>query len=227
MLTEFGPEIWITDGARIPQTLGFRYPTRMVVIRLADGGMWLHSPVTPTPALLEAVTALGPVAHLVAPNLLHHLDIGDWQAAFPDAMLHALPGLRAKRPDLRIDADLSVPAWPGQIDQITLRNRITDEAVFFHRASGTAIFTDLLQQFPPGWFTGWRGVIARLDAMTGPAPQVPRKFRLGFAGQRPQARAAVAQILRWPTQRVLMAHGAPVADAGEATLRHAFRWLIR
>jgi hypothetical protein len=29
-------------------------------------------------------------------------------------------------------------------------NRITTEVVFFHRQSGTAIFADLIQQFPRG-----------------------------------------------------------------------------
>ena len=46
-------------------------------------------------------------------------------------------------------------------------NAITTEAVFFHRKSGVALFCDLLQHFPPGWFTGWRAVIAKLDGMTG------------------------------------------------------------
>ena len=50
------------------------------------------------------------------------------------------------------------------------------------------MFTDLLQQMPQGWYKGWRSLVARLYLMTGPRPQVPRKFRLAFTG-RAQARA--------------------------------------
>jgi hypothetical protein len=103
-------------------------------------------------------------------------------------------------------------------------NRITTEVVFFHRASGAVLFTDLLQQYPRGWFKGWRGLIAGLDLMTGPEPAVPRKFRAAFADRR-AARMTVERILQWPAQSVLMAHGAPVTSDAPAFLSRAFRWL--
>lgn len=37
-LTSFAAEIWLAAGPELA-TLGFAYPTRMVVIRLADGGL--------------------------------------------------------------------------------------------------------------------------------------------------------------------------------------------
>lgn len=35
MLTPFGGEIWITDGPEVA-VVGFRYPTRMAIIRLSN-----------------------------------------------------------------------------------------------------------------------------------------------------------------------------------------------
>ena len=49
------------------------YTTRMVVIRLADGSLWLHSPIQFTSDLAKQIDALGEVRYLVAPNKLHHL----------------------------------------------------------------------------------------------------------------------------------------------------------
>jgi len=103
---------------------------------------------------------------------------------------------------------------------------ITTEAVFFHRASRTALFTDLLQQFPPGWFAGWRTLVARLDLMVRPGPTVPRKFRLAFT-DRAAAREGLRQILGWPTGKVLIAHGTPVTEDRQAFLMRAFRWQVR
>jgi hypothetical protein len=96
--------------------------------------------------------------------------------------------------------------------------------VFFHRASATVLFTDLIQQFPPGWFGGWREIVARLDLMTEAEPAVPRKFRNTFVNRR-AARAALARIQAWPAEKVLMAHGAPVERDGRTFIGRAFRWL--
>jgi hypothetical protein len=37
--------------------------------------------------------------------------------------------------------------------------------------------------------------------------------------------AALARILAWPAQNVVMAHGMPVTGEGRAFLGRAFRWL--
>lgn len=226
-LRPFAPDLWLAAGPEA-DVMGFRYPTRMAVIRLSDGGLLVWSPVSLTEGLRREVEALGEVRFLVAPNTLHHLFLAEWRQAYPLASLHAAPGLAARRQDLVIDAELGdapPAAWAADLDQVLMRgNRITTEAVFFHRPSATVLFTDLIQQFPPGWFKGWRGLIARLDLMTEAEPSVPRKFRTAFT-DRKAARAALARILDWPAQKVVMAHGAPVERDGRAFIARAFRWL--
>ena len=39
------------------------------------------------------------------------------------------------------------------------------------------------------------------------------------------SRASLARILSWPAEKVLMAHGTPVAKDGRAFIGRAFRWL--
>lgn len=230
MLTPFGPDIWLADGAQPVAVAGFRYPTRMAIIRLADGGLFVWSPVALTEALRNAVAALGPVAHIVAPNTLHDLHIAAWKQAFPAARLHGLPALIKARKTIAFDAEIAdAPAreWAESVDQVIVTgNLIATETVFFHKPSGTVLFTDLIQQFPKGWFTGWRAVIARLDLMVTPQPTVPRKFRAAFTNRR-AARAALRRILAWPCRKLVMAHGTPVEAEGRAAIAHAFRWLIR
>ncbi|MCY1667383.1 DUF4336 domain-containing protein [Rhizobium sp. SL86] len=228
MLKEFGPNIWITDGPTVTAAAGFRYSTRMAIIRLTNGDLVLWSPTALTDDLRAEVETLGAVRYLVPPNSLHHTFLADWQRTYPDATVYAPPGLREKRKDIRFDADLSddpIAAWAGEIDHaIMCSNRITTEVVFFHRQSATAIFTDLIQQFPRGWFKGWRAFVARLDLMTAAEPSVPRKFRVAFT-DRHTARESLRRILAWPTEKVIVAHGPPITDEGQAFLRRAFRWL--
>jgi len=227
-MQQFADSLWLADGGTV-EVFGFAYPTRMAVIRLADSGLFIWSPVALTTALREQVEALGPVRYIVAPNTLHHLYLGDWKAAFPDASLIGAPGLAEKRDDLTFDDILSDEpdaGWKADLDQCPIRgNRITTEVVFFHRASGTVLFTDLLQQYPKGWFSGWRALVAKLDLMTEPEPSVPRKFRLAFT-DKAAARASLEKVLNWPAEKVVMAHGTPVEQGAQDFLRRAFAWLF-
>lgn len=229
MLDQRGPDIWTIDGPTVA-VAGFHYPTRMSIVRLADQGLFVLSPTKLTDECKAKVDALGPVRHIVAPNALHHLYLGEWKRAYPHAMLFAAPGLRQKRADLMFDSDLFPapnPAWAADIDQVFFDgNAITTEVVFFHKKSGVVIFTDLLQQLPLASFKGWRRLVARLDLMTEAEPTVPRKFRFATRN-RAKARAALAKILAWPAAKVIMAHGTPVENDAPAFLRRAFAWLTR
>lgn len=226
-LEPFGEEIWIAAGGEVTSA-GFRYPTRMAVIQLEDGALFVWSPVALTPALRESVDALGAVRFIVTPTAMHHLALPEWRAAYPKALLYAAPELCKRTPHIVFDVvlgDEPAPGWAGQIDQAPMHgNAIATEIVFFHRKSGTVLFADLLQNFPPGWFAGWRAAIAKWDDMVGATPQTPRKFRLAFT-DRKAARASLARIQAWPARQVLMAHGTPVREEAEAFLTHAFAWL--
>jgi len=186
------------------------------------------SPVALTDSLCSSVEALGPVRHLVSPNALHHLFLAEWKSAFPAARLYGSPRLRRKRKDLTFDADLgdgAEPDWATDIDQVVMHGSFAlTEVVFFHRSSRTALFADLIQNFPRDWLKGWRGFLARHGGIVAPNPGAPRDWRASFLNRR-AARASFDQVLAWPIERVLIAHGdLPTGDAA-AFVRRAFTWL--
>ncbi len=227
-LLRFGPEIWMADGP-VASFYGFPYPTRMAVIRLSDGGLFVWSPVALSGPLRASIDGLGPVRYLISPNALHHLFLAEWTSAYPAARLYASPGLRRKREDLAFDATLAdapEPEWAADIDQVILRGSFyLTEVVFFHRHSRTALFADLIQNFPRDWFKGWRGVLARLGGIVAPNPGAPRDWRASFL-HRGAARAALDRILAWPIERVLIAHGDLPGKGDTAFVRRAFAWLL-
>lgn len=201
----------------------------MALIRLSGGGLFVWSPIALSPALRSEIDALGPVHHLVAPNSLHHLFLAEWRSSYPRARLYAPPGLSEKRRDLVFDAELGdtpKPGWAADIDQIVMHgSAVLTELVFFHRSSRTAIFADLIQNFAPDWFTGWRRLVARLDGIVAPHPGAPREWRASFVHRR-RARAALDRILGWPIERALIAHGEPATSNGARFVRGAFGWLL-
>jgi hypothetical protein len=227
-LSQFGPEIWIADGP-VTSFHGFAYPTRMAVIRLSDGSLFVWSPIALSGLLGASVNMLGPVRHLVSPNALHHLFLGEWKSSYPAARLYASPRLRRKRQDLRFDAELSdAPGseWAADIEQVVLRGSFAlTEVVFFHRGSHTAPFADLIQNFPGDWFKGWRGFLARHGGIVAPNPGAPSDWRASFLNRR-AARISLDKVLAWPIERVLIAHGDLPTGDGAAFVRQAFTWLL-
>ena len=155
--------------------------------------------------------------------------IAEWKSAYPEARLYASPRLPGKRKDLAFDATLAEapePEWAADIDQVVLHGSFyLTEVVFFHRHSHTALFADLIQNFPRDWFKGWRGAVARLGGIVAPNPSAPRDWRASFL-DRGAARAALDRVLAWPIERVLIAHGDLPTEDGAAFVRRAFAWLF-
>lgn len=227
MLEEFGPHLYVADGPTV-SFYGFPYPTRMAVAKLSDKSAWVWSPVALSEGLAGAVEAIGQVGHIVSPNKLHHLFLGEWAKRWPAARLYAPPGLARKRPDLRFDAELSDepdPAWAADIDQVIFRGSFAmEEVAFFHRASRTAIIGDLVQRFPESKMSGWRGMLMRLDSLVGEHGSTPREWRASFL-RRGAARRARDKVLGWKAEQLLIAHGECSQSKATAILTEALGWL--
>ena len=86
---------------------GLQLGTRMTAIRLPDGALWLHSVVAIDDLLADEIQALGPVRHIVVPDLYHHVYVVDAVQRWPAARVYAPTAMRRKRPELRIDAELT------------------------------------------------------------------------------------------------------------------------
>lgn len=225
MLRELAANLWVYDQPL--RFYGIEVGTRMTIVRLADGALWLHSPVRPTPELRAATDALGPVRWLVAPNRWHHLYVGDWQAAYPAAQVYGARGLGKKRKDLTLAGilDDTAPAgWAGQIDQIAKQGApAMGETVFLHRATRTLIVSDTAHNFEAGTPVGTRAFFTLLGGWRGfRTTMLDRMVTKDRAG----ARASLERMLAWDFDRVVVCHGAVLESAGKAALARAYDWLL-
>lgn len=228
MLDRFGEKLWLAEGPTVRFLGLYPYPTRMAVARLGDGALWVWSPIALDEALAAEVEALGPVRHLVSPNKIHHLFLGEWSKRYPDALLYASPGLAKKRGDLRFHAELGDepdPSWGGDIDQVVFRGSpFLQEVVFFHRPSRSALVCDLIQRFEPSEVRGVTGAMMRLDGLVGENGSTPREWRASFWRRGP-ARAARLEALAWEPERLIIAHGTCATQNGREILERGLRWL--
>jgi len=217
--------LWVVDHPDF-RTGGVPIGTRTTLVRLADGGLWMHSPGPLPHALVQAIDAIGPVRFIVAPNAFHHFFVADAARAWPEASVHLAPGLAEKRKDLSCDAELGdapPPAWKNELDQCLLRGvpRMS-EVVFLHRASRTLIATDLAFNVREV-ASPFARLFFRLTGVYGKFA-TSRVLRL-LTRDRGAARESVHRILAWDFDRVVVTHGEVLESGGREALRDALAWL--
>lgn len=226
-LEPIGPNIWVANGTEI-KFMGLLLGTRSTIVRLNDGGMWMHSPVMYNSELAAEIENLGPIHYLVAPNAYHHFFLKAWQDHYPDAQTIGPSDLPAKRPDLTFSAlfdDLPCDPWSGQIDRVVFKgSRAFDEHVFFHRASRTAILTDLIVNVRLENQSTLGRLIARIEGVSYPNGRTPLLYRLGMR-DRAAGAEAVAAILGWGATQAVISHGEWLREDATQELRKRFAWL--
>src|SRR6266496_3031515 len=102
------PNIGIVDGPFEYLTVGgvrlpLPFTTRMTVVRLSNGDLFLQSPIKFDQALASELQRMGTIRHLVSPNQFHYAHIGEWSKAFPDAVPWASPRVRQRARARHID----------------------------------------------------------------------------------------------------------------------------
>jgi hypothetical protein len=225
MLRELASDLWVTEQPL--RFAGVEMGTRMTVVRLASGELFLHSPVGLDAELRKELDALGPVRFAVAPNRFHHLFVGEVAAAYPGAELYAAPGLPARRADVQFHAVLTSDApagWAGEMDQLVFAPiKLFNEVLFCHRASRTLVMTDLSCNFHAPQPLSARIFIALMVPGTGLRPSRIERLLLR---DRAAGRAAFEKILAWDFDRVVVAHGDVLESGGKEALRRGYRWLL-
>ncbi|MBW2313374.1 MAG: DUF4336 domain-containing protein [Deltaproteobacteria bacterium] len=207
--------------------LGIEVGARMTVAKLPSGGLLLHSPIEPRPALRAAVEAKGPVEHVVAPNRFHHLFVGLWGDAGPRVQVHVAPGLLAKRPDLAGAlelGDVADPAWGEAFDTCRVNGiPMANEVAFLHRPTRTLFTCDLAfnvgASLPAAtrFFFKIQGKYGRLETTF---------LERLLTRDRGAAKASIERILGWDFDRVVVSHGDVLESGGHEAFRRAWSWLL-
>jgi hypothetical protein len=224
MLEPMAPGVWV-DSAPV-RFLGLHLTANMTVLKLGGDALLVCSPVMLTPERKAAVDALGRVAHLYAPNTYHHLRLGDWSRAYPQARVHAPPGLLRKRPDLRVDrvhGAMAEPDFAGVLDEVRIDGFLLQETVLFHRPSRTLVLADLVHNIGRPTH-GWTRVYTTLAGFWGRVA-LSRVIRLSAFPDRVAARRSVDLMLSLPFERVVVGHGPPLLQDAKPQLERALAWL--
>lgn len=224
VLTSVAPGVW--SCSEPVSIVGTRLTTSMTVMELGDGALVLHSPVTLTPERRAAVEALGRVEHLYAPNLFHHLHVGEWAEAFPNARVHGAPGLAKKRPGLRIDRLHGTgpePAFAGVVDEVCIAGCRLNESVLVYRPARALVVADLVHnvgQPEHGWTKLYTKTMGFYDQVA-----LSKVLRWTAFSDRKAARQSLDELLARDFDLLSVGHGAPIMAGGKDALAAAYGWL--
>jgi hypothetical protein len=206
-----GPLEYLTVASlKIPMP----FTTRMTVVHLTNGDLFLHSPIKFEPKLAHELQQLGRVRHLISPNQFHYAHIAEWQEAFPEAIAWASPGARkrarARHNPVIFGKELEVmppEEWRADLDQTLFPGGYFKEFIFFHKESRTLILTDTimnieLDKIEQPWRTA-----TKIMGMAYPHGGIFFGMRPPLLLQRRKARAARSKIDSWQPARVVLSHG--------------------
>ncbi|MDJ0837523.1 MAG: DUF4336 domain-containing protein [Acidobacteriota bacterium] len=221
MLQQLHPDVYTIAVPH--RMLFFHFGARMTVVRLEGGKLLLHSPVPLDGPLQDELSQLGTVAYIVAPNAFHHLHIGPYPAAFPDAALYGPKALAEKRPDLNFTGffeDAERFPWSDEIDQESVQGAPNlSETVFLHKKSGTLIVCDLIFNIhhTPGLITRFYlwffGIYKK--------PGVSKLIKL-LTEEKGDFTQSIKRIKQWHFERIVPAHGEVIETKAKQALEDCY-----
>ncbi|WP_434044579.1 DUF4336 domain-containing protein [Sorangium cellulosum] len=225
MLRQLDQALWAAEGTlKLP---GIHFPVRSPIVRLADGGLILFSPLPSLEQVAGEIRALGEVRAIVAPNLMHHLGLAPAARLFPGARLYGRRGLHEKCPGVTFTGvldDAPDPLWSAEIDQVAVGGMPRlDEVAFFHRPTRTLFLWDLCfhitrsEHFPTRLLMRLNGAYGRFG---------PTRVARSMMRDRAAVGAAVKQMLAWAPERIVVAHGDVIERGGQAALQGAFERVL-
>ena len=210
-MNEIGEGIWIHED--VMDLMGTKLRLRMTVVKLQEGGLWIHSPTKLSKELKLEVDKLGIVAFVVGASNGHNTWLGQWQEAYPKADLYVSSGIPDKvtLKSYTILDGVNNNIWAADLIQAAMPEvPFFNESVFFHRKTNSLIVTDLIQNHEKKVVTGVGANLAQsLFRLLGfkekcVAPPLKmgfmRKDKAGFA-------EFIEQVNNWDFDKIIVTHG--------------------
>jgi hypothetical protein len=228
-LRSFGENIWIAEGPLVRDMRAW-FTTRMTIVKLNNGSVWIESPVPASPETLQSITELGPVKYLVAATMRHVWRLENARTQFPETQLWVCRRTRltlqhGELPISGILTDTPPPDWADDFEQLEFKgNPLLSEVLFYHKKSHTVIIGDLIASNKKIKGKPLSNFIFRLGGVLYPKGGVSRDIRMSFK-DRDLARQSLETLLSWDFDKLIIAHGDCIETDAKSFVEEKFRWL--
>lgn len=232
MLTEIDNNIWVDKQPL--KFFGLEIGTRMTLIRLKNGELIAISPVTIDSTTINQINEIGNVTNIIAPNLFHYMFASNFKNIYPSAKLWAVPGLKAKKPDIPFDETINVEDkylfneieylfFDGFQALVGTQISLVNECVFFHPDSKSLILTDTAFNFDDSFPVITQFVARIIGSYNQLRPSYLEKL---VTKDKKLVKKSVEKILDWDFHRVIVAHGSIVEQDAKKQFKEGYEWFL-
>ncbi len=224
MLKPIAADVWGHEKD-IGLPLGLTMPGRATIMRLADGGLVIYSPLAVDDATAKEIDALGEVRFLVAPNSLHWMFVKAAKERWTKARVLASPVLAKKLgsfPFEELPESGRISGMDGvRVERIQGAPTI-QEHVLLHESSRSLVVGDLMFNIHE-CRSFWMRLVLRIGGTWKKTGQSIEWRRL--VKERATAARSALDVLEWDFERVVVAHGDVIEDGARERARRALAWM--
>ncbi|KAF8206810.1 hypothetical protein K438DRAFT_1577501 [Mycena galopus ATCC 62051] len=220
---------------------------RSTAIRLSTGEVWVLASTPLTPDTKSAIDNLGPVKYvffnrwIMAADAVHHLFLGQFRNAYPDAKLIGVEALIEKKkkeglifdgaygkdaPNTQYGFEDEIYAWC--VSRYAFLNFLTvypfnyfsgfrnKDVAWFHAASETLIVADLMFNLPGNEQYSRSKSSPKLPILgsLGPWGSTHKYFVWGLGKDKAAMTRDAKTVLGWAPKRIIMCHGDVIETEG-------------
>ncbi|KAI9675537.1 MAG: hypothetical protein M1829_003341 [Trizodia sp. TS-e1964] len=223
---------------------------RGTIVRLSSGALAVFSPVALTPEVKETIASMGNnVRYIAALDIEHHIFLGPWNAAYPEAKVLGPEGLPEKRASQKNEpvpfstvftqsnkADIKVdPEFDADFEYEYVGSHANKELVFNYKPDRTLIQADMIfnlpsnEQYSRTKESATDGIFTKLFTIfqgTSGSAIWQQRF-IWYADShtdRPGFARSVQKIEKWDFDRIIPCHGDVIETGGKAIWRKLFAW---
>lgn len=231
-LKPFAENIFIVDGETV-NFYGLPFTTRMTVVKLASGDLFIHSPIPLKSDLKKELDKLGKVKYLIAPNKIHYWYLDQFQKAYPEAITFTAKGVeeRAKQNGKNFKVDYILEDgknefFSDEIDHVVMKgNRFMEEVEFYHKASKSLILTDIFENFEAEKISWPFRILAWTGGALSPFGGTTRDQQLLHFGRKLELKKCVEKLMLWDIEKIILAHGKCITKNAKQELDRVFNWV--
>ncbi|KAF9033993.1 hypothetical protein BDZ89DRAFT_1012174 [Hymenopellis radicata] len=226
VIRDVTPEIW--TFSRPFKRAGFLpWGGRSTAIKLSTGDVWVLASTPLTDDTSSALNNLGPVKWIVAGDAEHHMFLGEYKKAYPDAKLVVVDSLLQRKQDEGLEVAGAYGADPegteygyeAEIKALYFSGFANKDVAFYHIASKTLVVADLLfnlpgtEQYSKSKQSSKVPLVGKIDPFGG----LEKRMLWALGKDKDAMRRDARTVSEWDIQRIIMCHGDVIEEnAGKA-----------
>ncbi|KAI6006982.1 hypothetical protein EDD15DRAFT_2358055 [Pisolithus albus] len=196
---------------------------RSTAIKLSDGGVWVLASTPLTEETKRTIDELGQVKYIINADAVHHLFLGEFRRAYPDAKLIGVVDTLKRIDDKSIkfdglwgrDSPDTEYGFEDDIKHCYFSGFRNKDVAFLHVASKSLIEADLLLNLP---------ATEQYSKCSRWIPQATLKPTdlIDFRAMKRDAR----KVASWDFDRIIPCHGDVIERDGNKAWREAYKFFI-